>query len=67
MTAERRIREFSLPEALTLDEQRASLEELAKAVIREAEGTPQEVSFWQGVSDCIAQQLAVSGGAPPAD
>jgi hypothetical protein len=67
MTAELRIREFSLPEALTPGAQRTSLEELAKAVTREADARPQGASFWQAVSDCIAQQLAVSEGAPPAD
>jgi hypothetical protein len=38
-----------------------------EAVIREADARPQEASFWQAVSDCIAQQLAVIEGAPPAD
>jgi hypothetical protein len=66
-TAEQRIREFSLPEALTPGAQRASLEELAKAVIREAEARPQEASFWQAISDIIAQQRAVIDGALPAD
>jgi hypothetical protein len=67
VTAEQRIRELSLPEALPPHAQRASLEELAKAVIREGDARPQEASFWQAVSDCIAQRLAVSEGAPPAD
>ena len=65
IVAERRIREFSLPEALPPNAQRASLEELAKAVVREADARPGEASFWQGVSDCTAQQLAVTEGAPP--
>jgi hypothetical protein len=67
MTARLRIAEFILPEVATPNAQRASLEELAKAVIQEAEGRPQEASFWQGISDIIAQQMAVIDGAPPAD
>ena len=54
--AEKLIREFILPEASTPTVQRASLEELARAVIREAESSPQEASFWQGISDIIAQR-----------
>jgi hypothetical protein len=67
MTAELRIREFIVPEALPPDTQRASLEELARAVIRQAEARPQEASFWQAISDIIAQQMAVIDGAPSAD
>ena len=67
MTARLRIAEFILPEVATPNAQRAALEELAKAVIREAEARPQEASFWQGISDIIAQQMAVIDGAPPAD
>jgi hypothetical protein len=67
MTARLRIAEFILPEVATPKAQRASLEELAKVVIREAEARPQEASFWQGISDIIAQQMAVIDGAPPAD
>jgi len=59
MTAEIRIREFlalatSNPTAL-----RASLEQLDDAVNLEAELRPREASFWQGISDFIAQRLAI--------
>ena len=59
ITAELRIREFlalaiSNPTAL-----RASLEQLDDAVNLEAELRPREASFWQGISDFIAQRLAI--------
>jgi len=44
-TAELRIRDF--------------LEELDNAVSREAELRPREASFWQAISDFIAQRLAM--------
>ena len=54
-TAELRIRDFLTPVAA----QRAALEELDNAVSREAELRPREASFWQAISDFIAQRLAM--------
>ena len=36
-----------------------ALEELDNAVNREAELRPREASFWQAISDFIAQRLAM--------
>jgi hypothetical protein len=58
MTAEPRIREFYTG-AENPDAQRALLEQLDNAVIREAELREREASFWEGVRDFIAQRMAV--------
>jgi len=58
MTAELRIREFLEP-ATSRTALRASLEQLDDAVNLEAELRPREASFWQGISDFIAQRLAI--------
>ena len=59
MTAELRIKEFLAPAASNPAALRAALEELDNAVSREAERRPREASFWQGISDFIAQRLAM--------
>jgi hypothetical protein len=59
MTAELRIREFLAPAASNSAALRASLEQLNDAVVLEAELRPREASFWQGISDFIAQRLAM--------
>jgi len=59
ITAELRIREFLAPAASNPAALRASLEQLDNAVIREAQLRPREASFWQGISDFIAQRLAM--------
>jgi len=59
MTAELRIKEFLAPVASSPTALRASLEELDNAVVREAELSPREASFWQAISDFIAQRLAI--------
>ena len=56
MTAELRIREFLEP-ATSSTALRASLEQLDDNL--EAELRPREASFWQGISDFIAQRLAI--------
>jgi hypothetical protein len=58
MTAEPQVREFYTG-AGNPDEQRASLEQLDKAVIREAELRAREASFWEGIRDYIAQRMAM--------
>src|SRR5262249_12724562 len=58
-TAELRIRDFLMPVGTNRAAQRAALEELDKAVSREAELKPREGSFWQAISDFIAQRLAM--------
>jgi len=59
MTAEIRIREFLAPVTSKPDALRASLEGLDDAVNLETELRPREASFWQGISDFIAQRLAI--------
>jgi hypothetical protein len=59
MTAELRIKEFLAPAATNPAALRASLEQLNDAVALEAELRPREASFWQGISDFIAQRLAM--------
>ena len=59
MTAEIRIREFLAPVTSNPDALRASLDEFDDAVNLEAELRPREASFWQGISDFIAQRLAI--------
>jgi hypothetical protein len=59
MTAELRIKEFLAPAASNPAALRALLEQLDNAVGREAELRPREASFWQGISDFIAQRLAM--------
>jgi hypothetical protein len=59
MTAELRIKEFLAPAASNPAALRACLEQLDNTVSREAELRPREASFWQGVSDFIAQRLAM--------
>jgi len=58
-TAELRIRDFLPPVGTNRAMQRAALEELDNAVSREAELRPREASFWQAISDFIAQRLAM--------
>ena len=58
-TAELRIRDILTPEGTNRVAQRAALEELDNAVSREAELRPREASFWQAISDFIAQRLAM--------
>ena len=58
-TAELRIRDFLTPVGTNRAAQRAALEELDNEVSREAELRPREGSFWQAISDFIAQRLAV--------
>jgi hypothetical protein len=58
-TAELRIRDFLMPVGTNRAAQRAALEELDNAVSREAELRPREASFWQAISDFIAQRLAM--------
>ena len=58
MTAERSIRDFLAPVASNPTALRASLEELASAVDREAPLRPEgRASFWQGIMDFIDQRL----------
>ncbi len=58
MTAELRIREFLSAVVPNPATQRAALEELDNAVIREAEVRPQYAApFWQGIRNYIAGQL----------
>ena len=59
MTAELRIKEFLAPAASSPAALRAALDELDNAVSREAELRSREASFWQGISDFIAQRLAM--------
>ena len=59
MTAEIRIREFLAPATSNPDALRASLEQLDDAVNLEAELRPREALFWLGISDFIAQRLAI--------
>ena len=59
MTAELRIKEFLAPAASSSTALRASLEQLNNAVVLEAELRPREASFWQAISDFIAQRLAM--------
>jgi hypothetical protein len=59
MTAELRIKEFLAPAAPNPAALRASLEQLNDAVVLEAELRPREASFWQAISDFIAQRLAM--------
>jgi hypothetical protein len=66
MTAEPRIREFYTG-AANPDTQRALLEELDNAVIREAELRQREASFWEGIRDYIAQRLATLDYDAPTD
>jgi hypothetical protein len=54
-----RIKEFLAPAASNPAALRACLEQLDNTVSREAELRPREASFWQGVSDFIAQRLAM--------
>ena len=58
-TAELRIRDFLTPVGTNRAAQRAALQELDNAVRREAELRPREASFWQAISDFIAQRLAM--------
>ena len=58
-TAELRIREYVAPATSNPDALRASLEQLDDAINLEAELRPREASFWQGISDFIAQRLAI--------
>ena len=59
ITAELRIKEFLAPASSNPAALRASLEQLDNGVIREAQLRPREASFWQGISDFIAQRLAM--------
>ena len=59
MTAELKIRDFLAPAASNPAAVRASLEQLNNAVALEAELRPREASFWQAISDFIAQRLAM--------
>jgi hypothetical protein len=56
MTAELRIKEFLAPAASNPP---ALREQLNNAVVLEAELRPREASFWQAISDFIAQRLAM--------
>ena len=58
-TAELRIRDFLTSVGTNRAARRAALEELDNAVGREAELRPREASFWQAISDFIAQRLAM--------
>ena len=58
-TAELRIRDFLTPVGTNRAARRAALEELDNVVSREAELRPREASFWQAISDFIAQRLAM--------
>ena len=63
MTAELRIGEFLAPVKSRPAALRASLNELDNAVIEEAQFIPQNAaSFWQGIRDFIAPQLAMLDG-----
>jgi hypothetical protein len=61
MTAELRIREFLAPAASKFEALRAALKALDDAVVREVVFVPPEnaASFWQGIRDFIASQLAM--------
>ena len=59
ITAELRIHEFLAPVALMPTALRASLEELDNAVNQEPKVGLGDVSFWQGIRDFVAQQLAM--------
>jgi hypothetical protein len=58
-TAELRVREFLAPVTSNPDALRASLDEFDDAANLEAELRPREASFWQVISDFIAQRLAI--------
>lgn len=59
ITAELRIHEFLAPVASSPIAVRVSLEELDNAVNQELKVGLGDVSFWQGIRDFVAQQLAM--------
>jgi hypothetical protein len=62
MEAELRIRDYLSTVSPTSTAQRAALEELDNAVIRESELRPQYASsFWRRIRDYIAEHLATLG------
>jgi hypothetical protein len=66
MTAEPRVREL-IAGVENPDAQRALLEQLDNAIIREAEIKEREASFWEGIRDYVAQRLAVLDFDAPAE